>query len=52
MALFRSLDDIFPYGTESKEIRFTRNQLQRFELATIGDHVLCTPAHARSGNAP
>ena len=41
--VFRYLDDVFPYGTESKEIRFNRNQLQQFDLTNVGDHILCTP---------
>lgn len=40
---FRYLDDIFPYGTASKEIRFNRAQLEYFDLTTIGEHLLCTP---------
>lgn len=41
--VFRYLDDVFPYGTEGREIRFNRNQLQQFDLTNVGDHVLCTP---------
>ncbi len=44
--VFHYLDDVFPYGTASKEIRFNRTQLEHFDLTTIGSHVLCTPKHS------
>lgn len=44
--VYRYLDDVFPYGTASKDIRFSRTQLAHFDLTTIGSHVLCTPKNS------
>ncbi|MEK7424677.1 MAG: arabinofuranosyltransferase [Actinomycetota bacterium] len=46
--VFHYLDDIFPYGTASKEVDFNRTQLAQFDLTTVGNHVLCTPQQPRS----